>query len=89
MMPEMDIVQLIYRPMSPLGASKDYEFGRKTMENRWKQGRDDAIATLAAAPWLAPKPQAVGVRVFDVLHDILARQRMSGLPADRSVTASR
>jgi len=25
---EMDIVQLIYRPMSPLGAAKDYEFGR-------------------------------------------------------------
>jgi hypothetical protein len=26
---------------------------------------------LAAAPWLAPMPKHVGVRVFDVMHDIL------------------
>lgn len=68
---EMDIVQLIYRPHEPQGACKDYEFSRVTMNERWEQGISDARATLAAAPWLAPIPKEVGVRVFDVMHDIL------------------
>ena len=68
---EMDIVQLIYRPHEPQGACKDYEFSRVTMNNRWQQGISDARTTLQAAPWLAPTPQDVGVRVFDVMHDIL------------------
>jgi NTE family protein len=72
---EMDIVQLIYRPFKPQGASKDYEFSRPTMSARWKQGIADASTTLRAAPWLAPKPQEVGVRVFDVMHDILGKSQ--------------
>lgn len=72
---EMDIVQLVYRPMLPLGAAKDYEFGRGTMTSRWSQGQADATVTLAAAPWLDPKPPEVGVRVFDVVHDILTGQQ--------------
>ncbi|HTS40286.1 MAG TPA: patatin-like phospholipase family protein [Xanthobacteraceae bacterium] len=68
---EMDIVQLIYRPHEPQGAYKDYEFTRSTMNERWQQGLSDALTTLTAAPWLAPIPKDVGVRVFDVVHDIL------------------
>src|SRR5262245_61384759 len=68
---EMDIVQLIYRPHEPQGACKDYEFSRATMNKRWEQGLSDARTTLAAAPWLASTPEQVGVRVFDVMHDIL------------------
>jgi NTE family protein len=68
---EMDIVQLIYRPLEPQGASKDYEFSRGAMNARWGHGIADASTALQAAPWLAPKPQEVGVRVFDVMHDIL------------------
>ena len=64
---EMDIVQLIYRPMEPLGAFKDFEFSRSTMAARWKQG----LIALQASPWLAPMPKELGVRVFDVMHDIL------------------
>jgi hypothetical protein len=41
------------------------------MNNRWQQGLSDARTTLWAAPWLAPTPHEVGVRVFDVMHDIL------------------
>jgi len=70
----MDIVQLIYRPHEPQGACKDYEFSRVTMNKRWEQGLADARTTLAAAPWLAPTPEEVGVRVFDVMHDILVGQ---------------
>ena len=69
---EMDIVQLIYRPIEPQGALKDFEFSRSTMEARWQQGLSDARATLHASPWLAPMPRELGVRVFDVMHDILA-----------------
>lgn len=68
-MTEMDIVQLVYRPSTPLGASKDYEFSRRTMLERWRQGKTDADATLAASPWLASKSPDIGVRVFDAIYE--------------------
>jgi len=71
---EMDIATLIYRPGEPQGASKDFEFSRSTMEARWREGFDDARATLAASPWLAPVEHDVGVRVFDVVHEQLMRR---------------
>jgi NTE family protein len=81
----MDIAQLIYRPREPQGASKDYGFGRATMNERWAQGYSDARTTLLASPWLAPMPKEVGVRVFDVMHEILvknARPVEEGRPSD-------
>lgn len=71
---EMDIVQLIYRPFTPQGSAKDYEFSRATMVARWNQGVSDAEVTLQVAPWLAAKKPEVGVRVFDVLHDLLVAE---------------
>jgi NTE family protein len=62
----MDIVELIYRPETPLGPSKDYEFSRSTMRSRWQQGLDDARVTLASAPWLEQASPEVAVRTFDV-----------------------
>ena len=73
----MDIVQLIYRPMEPLGAFKDFEFSRSTMAARWKQGLSDVLVALQASPWLAPMPEELGVRVFDVMHDILTRRSVA------------
>ena len=73
-MTEMDIALLIYRPMALQGASKDFEFSRATMEARWQAGLSDARTTLLASPWLAPTPKDLGVRVFDVMHDILIRR---------------
>jgi len=61
----MDIVELIYRPKTVQGPSKDYEFSRATMERCWKQGLDDARATLAGAPWLEPAPAEIAVRTFE------------------------
>jgi NTE family protein len=69
----MDIVQLIYRPFEPLGASKDYEFSRSTMLERWHHGARDALTTLQASPWMVPAPSDVGVRTFDVIHDLLLK----------------
>src|SRR3984885_3283868 len=64
---EMDIVQLVYRPVEPQGASKDYAFGRSAMERRWRQGISDARTVLHASPWLAPMSQEVCVRVFEIM----------------------
>ena len=72
---QMEIVQLIYRPIEPQGALKDFEFSRSTMEARWQQGFSDARSNLHASPWLAPMPRDLGVRVFDVIHDILVGDR--------------
>jgi NTE family protein len=69
----MDIVQLIYRPDEPQGYLKDFEFSRPTMKLRWQQGLADAQTTLQVSPWLAPMPGDLGVRVFDVTHDVLTR----------------
>src|SRR5262249_32321734 len=77
----MDIVQLIYRPDEPQGFLKDFEFSRPAMEMRWQQGLADARTNLQAAPWLAPMPSEVGVRVFDVVHDILMAEQRSA-PAE-------
>ena len=53
----MDIVELIYRLFQPLGASKDYEFSRSTMLQRWQHGARDALTTLGASPWIEPVRQ--------------------------------
>ena len=68
----MDIVQLIYRPAEPQGYSKDYQFGRNAMRERWARGSSDAKLTLHASPWLRPMPPDVGARAFDVLQDLHA-----------------
>lgn len=62
---QMDIVQLVYRPVEPQGALKDFDFSRSTMEARWQQGLSDARRTLQVSPWLEPIPREVGVQVFD------------------------
>jgi NTE family protein len=84
---EMDIVQLIYRPFAPQGAAKDYEFSRATMTARWRQGREDTETTLAASPWLAPKADNVGVRIFDVLHEALVAAAKPGATVPPPATA--
>ncbi|MET4131566.1 NTE family protein [Porphyrobacter sp. MBR-155] len=82
----MDIAQIIYRPFSPQGAAKDYEFTRPTMLRRWKQGLRDATATLEAAPWLKPAEPHEGVRVFDVMHERLVAQNAGKSGNDRDVS---
>lgn len=79
---QMDIVQLIYRPMVPQGYQKDHEFSRSTMVQRWDQGHADAQLTLGSAPWLAPKDKETGVRVFDVWHAQMEASRLAAVRSD-------
>jgi NTE family protein len=64
---QMDIVQLVYHPVGPQGASKDYEFSRSSMEIRWRQGISDARKALQGSQWLAPMPKKLGVRLFELI----------------------
>jgi len=64
-----NIVHLIYRARSYEGVAKDFEFSRRTMEEHWKSGYDNARRTLAE-PEVMRRPDPIeGVRVFDVCKD--------------------
>ena len=64
---EMDIVQLIYRPMEPLGAFKDFAFSRSTMAARWKQG----FPTCSSLCRLRRGSHRCRRNSVHVMHDIL------------------
>jgi len=64
-----NIIHLIYHAKKYEGASKDYEFSRRTMEEHWKSGYDDMINTLRHPEVLQRPQSADGVFTFD-----LARQ---------------
>ena len=45
----------------------------------------DAEFTLAAAPWLAPKTKEIGVRVFDVWHELVTAKRLAAGESEKEV----
>lgn len=61
-----NIVQLIYRAKNYEGCSKDYEFSRRTMEEHWKAGYNDAVHTLRHPEVLQRPEGADGVFTFDL-----------------------
>jgi len=64
-----NLVQLIYRTRHYEGTSKDYEFSRRTMEEHWRSGYNDAVRTLRH-PEVLQRPQgADGVFTFDLAVD--------------------
>ena len=60
----MDIVQLIYRPIEPQGALKDFELSRSTMESRWQQvlGCTQDLAGLSLARANADRRRRASLR---------------------------
>jgi NTE family protein len=60
-----NIVHLIYRSRKYEGIAKDYEFSRRTMEEHWQTGYDDATRTLSHPEVLEPPDRSEGVRTFD------------------------
>ena len=60
-----NIVQMIYRSATYEGESKDYEFSRRTMEEHWAAGYDDATRTLSHREVLELPSAAVGLAVYD------------------------
>jgi NTE family protein len=60
-----NIVHLIYRAKSYQGIAKDFEFSRRTMEEHWGSGYDDAVRALQHPEVLQPPGKLEGVRTFD------------------------
>jgi NTE family protein len=60
-----NIVQLIYHAKKYEGIAKDYEFSRRTMEEHWQAGYDDAVRALSHPEVLQRTDKMEGVRTFD------------------------
>jgi NTE family protein len=60
-----NIVHLIYRARKYEGIAKDFEFSRRTMEEHWQTGYDDAVRTLSHPEVLQPPDRSQGIRTFD------------------------
>ncbi|MBU6419566.1 MAG: patatin-like phospholipase family protein [Proteobacteria bacterium] len=66
-LPEINIMQLIYKQKAYEGDAKDYEFSRISMKEHWRTGYYDTRNTLAHKDWL--KFQGTpGIRAFDLHH---------------------
>ena len=61
-----NIIHLIYHARNYEGASKDYEFSRRTMEEHWKTGYSDMARTLRHPEVLARPKSPDGVFTFDL-----------------------
>jgi NTE family protein len=64
-----NIVHLIYRARSYEGIAKDFEFSRRTMEEHWQSGYDNACRSLAEPEVMRLPDPIEGVRTFDVCKD--------------------
>lgn len=64
-----NIIQLIYHSRNYEGTSKDYEFSRRTMEEHWKAGYNDAVRTLRHPEVLQRSNGHDGVFTFDLAED--------------------
>jgi NTE family protein len=60
-----NIVHLIYHAKKYEGASKDYEFSRRTMEEHWRAGYDDVVLSLQHPEALQRPDNPEGFRAFD------------------------
>ncbi|MBV8132809.1 MAG: DUF3734 domain-containing protein, partial [Alphaproteobacteria bacterium] len=64
-----NLIQLIYHAKNYEGNSKDYEFSRRTMEEHWRSGYNDAVRTLRH-PEVLQRPRGLdGVFTFDLAVD--------------------
>jgi NTE family protein len=64
------VVNLVYRPTSPEGASKDNEFSRRSIEERWLAGYRDTVQALRHPGVLEQAAgRDAGIFVFDFARD--------------------
>ncbi len=60
-----NIIQLLYHAEKYEGIAKDFEFSRRTMEEHWQAGHDDAVRTLSHPEVLQRPDKLEGVRTFN------------------------
>jgi len=64
-LPEINIMQLIYKTKAYEGDAKDYEFSRISMKEHWRSGYYDTRNTMAHQDWLHFNGTG-GIRAFDI-----------------------
>ena len=64
-----NLIQLIYHAQNYEGASKDYEFSRRTMNEHWASGYNDTVRTLRHPEVLERPHDMDGVFTFDLAVD--------------------
>jgi NTE family protein len=64
-LPEINIMQLIYKTKAYEGDAKDYEFSRISMKEHWRSGYYDTRNTMAHQDWLNFLGTG-GIRAFDI-----------------------
>lgn len=64
------IVHLIHRRAAYSTQSNDYEFSRYTVEEHWRDGRDDVERTLRHPAWINRERPTTGVAVLDLTKEL-------------------
>jgi NTE family protein len=64
------IVHLIHRRAAYSTQSNDYEFSRFTIDEHWRDGRDDVTRTLRHPAWINRERPTSGVKVLDLTKDL-------------------
>jgi NTE family protein len=64
--PKVTIAHLIYRQTRYETHSKDYEFSRASMLDRWAAGARDVVTTLSHPQWIARNDDPMQAKVFDL-----------------------
>jgi NTE family protein len=65
----VDIVHFINRHRAPSSFSKDYEFSRTSMLQRWEAGLVDVRHSVAHPEWLKRSQLAEGIQVYDLTRE--------------------
>jgi NTE family protein len=65
-LPEINIMQLIYKQKAWEGDAKDYEFSRLSMKDHWRSGYYDTRNTLGHKDWLTMKGTGGGIHTHDI-----------------------
>jgi NTE family protein len=65
---EINIVHLIYRPPAYHLDSKDYEFSRASVDERWDAGARDVNFCIAHPDWLRRTPNSDAVTTYDLTN---------------------
>ncbi|MFN5446717.1 MAG: patatin-like phospholipase family protein [bacterium] len=64
----IDLVHLIYRPSPSERESKDYEFSRLSVLDRWESGRRDLLDTIMHPDWLKHAGHDHGAMQYDLMR---------------------
>jgi NTE family protein len=71
----IDIVHFINRHGAYSSFSKDYEFSRATMLQRWEAGLADVRRSVAHPEWLKRSQLAEGIQLYDLTREAAAPRR--------------